>query len=95
MFRPRFWVCPQADVQDGVLDMMIAKRINQWTILQKIPLMMKGSHINDPMLQWFRGALLSIASPRPLIVEMDGEIPFSDVFRVEIETLPGRLEVLV
>ncbi|MBV6428066.1 MAG: Diacylglycerol kinase [Haliscomenobacter sp.] len=94
-FGRAFWVCPQADVQDGLLDMMIAKKINQWTILQKIPLMMKGSHLNDPLLQWFRGARISIASPRPLIVEMDGEVPFSDVFRVEIETLPGRLEVLV
>ncbi len=94
-FGRAFWVCPQADVQDGVLDMMITKKINQWTILQKIPLMMKGNHVNDPMLQWFRGARISIASPRPLIVEMDGEIPFSDVFRVEIDTLPRRLEVLV
>jgi YegS/Rv2252/BmrU family lipid kinase len=90
-----FWLTPQADVQDGMLDVVIAKALNRVGILQVIPQIMKGTHLNHPAVSFFRAQKVVIESPAPMTAEADGELPFLEARRLEIQILPKRLRMIV
>ena len=92
-FGRAFWVCPHADAQDGRLEVMVVKKVGRLTILQKIPKILKATHLEDPLIDWYQAQTVHITSPDELIVEMDGEIPFKGVRALEISVLPGALRV--
>lgn len=93
-FGRAFWVAPQSDAQDGLLEIMRVGKIGRAAILRKLPLLLNGKHLNDPVVHWQRAAKVQISSATPMIVEMDGEIPFQGVERVDLEILPKVLTVL-
>lgn len=94
-FGSSFWLTPQADIQDGKLDIVIAKGLNRVGILQVIPQIMKGTHLNHPAISFYRAQKVILESPAPMIVEADGELPFLEARRLEVEILPQRLRVMV
>jgi diacylglycerol kinase family enzyme len=55
---------------------------------------MKGTHVGDPRVKFFQSTRIIIESPDPLPVECDGEVPWVDAHRLEIEVLPKRLRVI-
>ncbi len=89
-----FWLTPNARVDDGLLDVMIAQGLGRIGILSLIPKVMKGTHVGDPRVHFVQTSRLVIESPDPLAVELDGEIPFIAAHRLEIEILPKRLRVI-
>ncbi len=93
-FGGGFWIAPQAQVDDGLLDIIIAQGLGRVGILQLLPKVMQGTHIGDPRIQFFRSPRIVITSPDPLAVEVDGEVPWVDAHRLEIELLPKRLRVI-
>ena len=93
-FGGGFWITPQAEVDDGLLDVMIADGLGRIGILSLLPKVMKGTHVGDPRVKFFRAPRIVIASPDPLAVEADGEIPWTDAHRLEIEALPKRLQII-
>lgn len=90
-----FWLTPQADIQDGMLDVVIAKELNRVGILQVIPQIMKGTHVNHPAVSFYRAQKIVIESSAPMTAEADGELPFLEARRLEIEILPRRLRMMV
>jgi diacylglycerol kinase (ATP) len=94
-FGNGFWVCPQASAEDGFFDLMVAEDVNRLTILRLLPKIMKGTHLNEPVLRMYRAQRVVIESSQPLAVESDGEIPYHNAKRLEMEVLHKRLRVLV
>lgn len=94
-FGHSFWVAPQAAADDGLFDIMITKKVGRLTILQKVPLMLKGAHINDPLVSWRKASRMRISSRTPLIVEADGEVLFFSVTALQLTVLPGQLTMIV
>jgi diacylglycerol kinase (ATP) len=93
-FGGSFHVCPEARPDDGELDLLIAEGVGRLTILGLVPKIMRGAHADDPRLRLVRAKRVVIESDVPLLVEADGEIAFEDARRLEIEVLPGALQVL-
>jgi len=93
-FGGSFHVCPEARVDDGELDLLIADGVGRWEILGLVPRIMRGTHVGDPRLKLARARRVLIESEAPLLVEADGEIVFEDARRLEVEILPGALRVL-
>ena len=93
-FGGGFWVAPEAIVDDGLFDVMIAVGLGRLGILSLLPKVMNGTHIGDPRLKFYRAPHITIESPNPLAVECDGEVPWLDAHRLEIEILPKRLKVI-
>ena len=89
-----FWITPAALNDDGLLDVMIARGLGRIGILSLLPKVMKGTHPGDPRVTFRQGARVTIESPDPLVIETDGEIPFVDAHRIEIELLPKRLQII-
>jgi diacylglycerol kinase family enzyme len=78
-----------------MLDVVIAKALNRVGILQVIPQIMKGTHLNHPAVSFFRAQKVVIESPAPMTAEADGELPFLEARRLEIQILPKRLRMIV
>ncbi len=93
-FGGGFWIAPNAQVDDGLLDIMIADGLGRAGILSLLPKVMKGTHVGDPRVKFFQSPCLVIQSPDPLGVECDGEVPWVDAHRLEINILPKRLRVI-
>ncbi len=94
-FGNGMWVAPQARIDDGSLDLMIAREISRLTILRLLPKLMQGRHIHEPEVAMYRLRKVVIESADPLVVEVDGEVPFLQARRLEVSVLPGRLRVMV
>lgn len=93
-FGGSFHVCPDARIDDGELDLLIADGLRRLEILGLVPKIMRGAHGGDPRLKLLKARRVTIESDTPLLVEADGEIAFDDARRLEVEILPGVLRVL-
>ena len=93
-FGGSFRVCPDARIDDGLLDLMVVEPVGRLEILGLVPMIMRGTHGSDPRLKISRIKRIEIQSEAPLLVEPDGEIAFAAARRLEIELLPGALRVL-
>lgn len=89
---PRMAHALRAD--DGELDLLIADGVGRLEILSLVPRIIRGTHAGDPRLRLERAKRVVIESDTPMLVEADGEIAFEDARRLEIEILPGALQVL-
>jgi YegS/Rv2252/BmrU family lipid kinase len=89
-----FYFAPQAKVDDGLLDVVIAGQFSRLGTLNILPKVMKGTHTNHPNILILRGKeiLLTWATPRP--GHMEGELLAAiDTFHIQVH--PDSLSVLV
>ncbi len=93
-FGGGFLIAPTASIDDGLLDVIVAKGLGRLEILSFLPRVMRGTHIGDPRVKFLQTARLVVDSPDPLTVEADGEIPFIGAHHLDIEILPKRLRIL-
>ena len=61
-FGSGFWVCPDAQVDAGLLDLMVTQSIGRIKILRLIPKIMKGTHVNESILKNYRARRVVIKS---------------------------------
>jgi diacylglycerol kinase (ATP) len=93
-FGGSFRVCPDARVDDGLLDVLRVDLLGRLEILGLVPKIMRGTHGGDSRLTLRRARRVVIESDEPLLVEADGEIVFAAASRLEVALLPGALRVL-
>jgi len=94
-FGSSFWLTPRAQIDDGVFDILIAKALGRAGILQIIPQLMKGAHLEHPAVIYRHARKIILESSTAMIIEADGELPFLQPKRLEIEILPKRLRVMI
>ena len=94
-FGSSFWVCPDAQVDDGLLDVMVTQSVGRLKILSLIPKIMKGTHVNEPILKNYRARRIVIRSKQSLVVEADGEIPYTQTQHLEVQILDKKLRMIV
>ena len=92
-FGGSFRVCPEAQPDDGLLDLLLVDAVGRLEILQLVPKILRGTHAADPRLRLVRAKRVKILSDKPLLVESDGEIAFQDARKLEIAIQPGALRV--
>jgi diacylglycerol kinase (ATP) len=93
-FGGGFLVTPQAQVDDGLLDLCLARQVSRPEILRMIPSFMRGTHTRHPAVRMARTRRLVVASDEGLASHVDGEIFTHDARRLEIEILPRRLNIV-
>ena len=94
-FGSGFWVCPEAQVDDGLLDVMVTQSVGRLKIMRLIPKIMKGTHVNEPILKSYRARRVDIKAHQPFVVEADGEIPYTQTQHLEVQILDKRLRVII
>jgi diacylglycerol kinase (ATP) len=89
-----FWICPDARIDDGVLDVCTCDGLGTLGILSFLPRVMRGTHTGAACVHMHLARHVRVTSPDPLPVHADGEIIADDARELEIEIHPGRLRVL-
>jgi diacylglycerol kinase (ATP) len=84
-------VCPDARVDDGILDLTWLNEVSKATFLRVLPTVFKGAHVKHSSVHTYRGRHIEISSPDQ-IAYADGErlgpLP------VSVDVRPGVLRVL-
>jgi diacylglycerol kinase (ATP) len=89
-----FFCTPDAQPDDGLLDLCIAEAVGKLTQLSLVPRFMDGSHKDHPAVTMTRTKHAIITSPDNLIAHVDGEMLCTEAHRLEFEILPQRLRVV-
>lgn len=84
---------PQAEIDDGVFQVVMLGDIKKSEILVHFPKIFSGTHLSHPLASSFTANKLVIKSDPPLTAQADGEIIGKTP--LEIELLPQVLPILV
>lgn len=70
-----FCFCPQANPQDGLLDLCVVNNVPKWKLPAIIPFALKGKHGRFNGVTFCRASRIEIDTSAPMWVQTDGEIP--------------------
>lgn len=88
-----FHIAPDAQNNDGVLDLVYAAAVSRPRVLWLLPKLMRGRHLDEPEVNRYALRSCTVVADTPLVAHLDGEIqpPQS---RFEIELLPAAVGLL-
>ena len=70
-----FMFAPQADAEDGLLDLCLVDNMPKLKILRVIPTAFKGKHVRYKEVHIHRAKRIHIATDDPMYLHADGEVP--------------------
>jgi YegS/Rv2252/BmrU family lipid kinase len=86
-------LAPDADLEDGLLDVIITGEKSKLGYLANLPRVFKGTHIKAGGLELFRAREVHVDAERPFRIYADGD-PIGTT-PATIRAVPGALKVLV
>jgi len=86
-------ICPDAETDDGRLDVCLVGDLSRFEALRELPGIYKAKHVNNKKVEIVRARSLHIEGDASARVHLDGE-PFGTA-SVEISLLPGAVSVAV
>lgn len=84
-FGGGMYIAPDAELDDGELDIVTVGEIGRLRFLTNLPKVFKGTHVEEDEVQVFRAPHLELTASRPFPVYADGE---------HLTELPARIRVL-
>jgi YegS/Rv2252/BmrU family lipid kinase len=91
-FAGGFYLTPKAIANDGLLDVCMIKKLSlpeRFSILLKVP---EGKHITDKRVNYYQTNAINLEFPEVVPFHVDGELYFSDRFKVTL--LPAALKII-
>jgi len=90
-----FKIAPDARLDDGLLDLILADAPNVAVILWLLPHFLMGTHVAQTRYVTLeRTSCVTVEAPSGIPVHLDGEIFRTDARRIEVIVLPNRLQVI-
>ena len=86
-------VAPIAELNDGMLDVCIVRKLGRLGVLRVLPSVVVGKHLNSPHVRYFKARELRLESTRANTLNLDGELGSSTP--VTFKILPGALTLLL
>lgn len=90
-----FLITPQAELDDGWLDICITGELSRLGMLRVIPRFMRGTHVTHKQIQMDRAHRVTVEAPVPQAIHLDGEIFATDARQFEISVIRGALRVRI
>jgi len=87
-----FLVAPQAVIDDGLLDIVLIKKVPPILRFAYLPMVKKGKHLHLPFVETMRCDHICISSDNCLAAHLDGEILEGKIFDIQI--LPAHFSFL-
>ncbi|MBU8912587.1 MAG: diacylglycerol kinase family lipid kinase [Spirochaetales bacterium] len=66
-------MAPAAEIDDGLLDVIILNKVTRRTLLKLLPSLFKGKHVESPFVEVIQGKRILLRSENPLSLTPDGE----------------------
>lgn len=67
------FILPQAELDDGKLDVIMGRRSSKLRFLRELPKVFKGTHLDSPYIEFDRGEEIEVSSDRPFVIYADGD----------------------
>jgi YegS/Rv2252/BmrU family lipid kinase len=83
---------PDARVDDGLLDVVLAMHVSRRHFVAALPRLYRGTHVGDPTLAFLRGREVSFHADRPFTAFADGD-PIAEL-PATVRVVPHSLRVL-
>ncbi len=90
-YTSNFFIAPAAEIDDGLLDVILLNDISRFGLLRAFPKVFSGQHVHHPHVEVYQARQVEIAAESPKILSPDGELV--GVTPVVIECVPGAAEV--
>jgi YegS/Rv2252/BmrU family lipid kinase len=87
------FLAPQAELDDGQLDVILSGATSKLHFLRSLPKVFKGTHLEEPTVHCFRGATVEVSADRPFTMYADGD-PLADL-PATVRVSPRALRVIV
>ena len=89
-------IAPHASVQDGLLDVVVIKKMDLILMLPLMVSLLQGQHVNHPAVEYMQTTSLRIEklSEEKLLVDYDGEL-LEDDFPIEIKLIPAGIRIII
>jgi diacylglycerol kinase (ATP) len=87
------FTAPDADLTDGLFDLLIIGNIGKVDLIRSLPRIYKGTHLTHPKVTVKRAREIEIQSAHPLNLQADGELLGELPARFRV--LPSALNVIV
>ena len=88
-----FHIAPMADNSDGTLELIVATPVTGLRILQLLPKLIGGTHLDEPEIFHVGVKFIKISAAAPVPSHLDGEVqPLQSSFDIEI--IPGALSLI-
>jgi diacylglycerol kinase (ATP) len=84
-------ICPDADPNDGLLDVLVVGPITRTTFVRIKPRVYAGTHVTHPAVRTFRASNVQVDTPG-IVAYADGERALA--LPVSITAVPGALALL-
>jgi YegS/Rv2252/BmrU family lipid kinase len=89
-----FYITPDSRMDDGLLNVCIAGKVNRLRMIGFVPQFMRGTHVTDSRITMCQGKRVTVSSELPWAGHVDGEIYGVGAREFEIELLPQRLALI-
>jgi YegS/Rv2252/BmrU family lipid kinase len=86
-------VLPQAELDDGRLDVLVSRDASKLAFLRGVFQSFKAAHVDSPHAEFLRGEVVELASDRPFVIYADGDPIGATPATVRVE--PRCLGVIV
>jgi len=87
-------MAPKARLDDGLIDLIVIRSgVSRTRLLQVLPKLFDGSHINEPELEYYQTSQFSLIPETDEILNIDGEIMGSTPIQVDV--IPKAFEMFV
>jgi YegS/Rv2252/BmrU family lipid kinase len=67
------FILPQAELDDGKLDVVLCKQITKLRFVVELPKVFKAKHTDSPWVEFLRGEEIEVSSDRPFVIYADGD----------------------
>ena len=85
-------MAPKARLDDGLIDLIVIRSdVSRTRLLQVLPKLFDGSHINEPELEYYQTSQFSLIPETDEILNIDGEIMGSTPIQVNV--MPKAFEM--
>lgn len=88
-----FLMAPFAKIDDGLLDVTLLNKVSRTKLLQGLPKIFKGTHLEMDEVETFRAKKIKIETEPKKLLTPDGQL--MGTTPIEIECLPEAIEVFI
>jgi diacylglycerol kinase (ATP) len=90
-YTANFLMAPSAEIDDGLLDVTLVKKISRMKLIKSFPKIFTGEHIHIDEIDTFKAKQIIIESDKPKVLTPDGEL--LGITPVKVDCLKHAIEV--
>ena len=86
-------MAPLARLDDGLIDLIIVRKVSRFKLLKLFPKVFSGNHISDPGVDYRQVKTFTILPEKNRQLNVDGEVLGSTPVKVKV--LPKEIEIMI